>query len=117
MLSRGLGMGLSKIRIGDYIVQHKEKCGVPNLTCWDVSGVNKDKQFFVPSQQVGGNTSNYKVVPPNYFACNLMHVGRDVVLPIALNKTSENKVVSPAYTVFKLINEDVILRDFLTSVH
>lgn len=106
-------MGLSKIRIGDYIVQHKEKCGVPNLTCWDVSGVNKDKQFFVPSQQVGGNTSNYKVVPPNYFACNLMHVGRDVVLPIALNKTSENKVVSPAYTVFKLINEDVILRDFL----
>lgn len=106
-------MGLSKIRIGDYITQHKEKCNIPNLTCWDVSGVNKDKQFFEPSQQVGGDTSNYKTVPPNYFACNLMHIGRDCVLPIAMNNTSKNKIVSPAYTVFKLNNEKELLKKFL----
>lgn len=106
-------MGLSKIRIGDFITPYKERCDIPNLTCWDVSGVNKDKQFFEPSQQVGGDTSNYKTVPPNYFACNLMHIGRDCVLPIAMNNTSKNKIVSPAYTVFKLNNEKVLLRKFL----
>ena len=106
-------MGLSKIRIGDYITQQKEKCNNPNLTCWDVSGVNKDKQFFEPSQQVGGDTSNYKTVPPNYFACNLMHIGRDCVMPIAMNNTSKNKIVSPAYTVFKLNNEKELLIKFL----
>ena len=106
-------MGLSKIRIGDFITPYKEKCNIPDLTCWDVSGVNKDKQFFEPSQQVGGDTSNYKTVPPNYFACNLMHIGRDCVLPIAMNNTSKNKIVSPAYTVFKLNNEKELLRKFL----
>ena len=106
-------MGLNRIRICDYITPHKEKCNIPNLTCWDVSGVNKDKQFFEPSQQVGGDTSSYKIVPPNYFACNLMHIGRDCVLPIAMNNTERNKVISPAYTVFKLNNENVLLRKFL----
>ena len=106
-------MGLSRIRIGDYITPHKEICNIPNLTCWDVSGVNKEKEFFLPSQQVGKNTSKYKVVPPNFFACNLMHVGRDCALPIAMNTTNENKIVSPAYAVFKLNDENVLLRKFL----
>ena len=106
-------MALSKVRLGDYLKLYRECCGVSNLTCLDVSGVNKDKEFFEPAKQVGEDTSNYKIVPPDYFACNLMHIGRDVVLPIALNRTSKNKYVSPAYTVFYLINQDVILEDYL----
>lgn len=106
-------MGLNKIRLGDYVERYAQKCNIPHLTVDDVSGVNKDKEFFEPSKQVGKDTSNYKVVPPNYFACNLMHVGRDMVLPIAINRTNKDKYVSPAYTVFRLINEDVILKEFL----
>lgn len=105
-------MALSKVRIGSFIQEYKEKCNVPNLTIWDVSGINRDKEFFEPSVQVGSNTSNYKVVPPNYFACNLMHVGRDVVLPISMNETDKNKIVSPAYTVFSIKNEKFVLKDF-----
>lgn len=108
-----LDMTLRKIRIGDYLELYSEKCNVPNLTIDDVSGINKEKEFFEPSKQVGGDTSNYKIVPPGYFACNLMHVGRDEVLPIAINKTEKNKIVSPAYTVFKLKDENTILSYYL----
>ncbi len=105
-------MGLSKVKIGTFVEIYNEACNIPNLTVNDVSGVNRDKEFFEPSKQVGADTSKYKVVPPNYFACNLMHVGRDVVLPIAINYTDHPKYVSPAYTVFKIINEKIILKDF-----
>lgn len=102
-------MALSKYRLGDLIEPFKEKCGIFNLTPYEVSGVNKDKEFFEPSNQVGTDTSSYQNVPPKYFACNLMHVGRDCVLPIAYNHTNVTKHVSPAYTIFKLKNNDMIL--------
>ena len=105
-------MGLNKVNIGDFVEAYREPCGISNLTVWDVSGVNRDKEFFLPSKQVGKDTSKYKVVPPGYFACNLMHVGRDVVLPIALNQTDENKVVSQAYTVFKITDETIVLKEY-----
>lgn len=96
-----LVMALTKIKLGKYIELYSEKCNIPNLTNDQVSGVNKEKEFFEPSNQVGSDTSKYKIVPPGYFACNLMHVGRDVVLPIAYNHSKINKIVSPAYQVFK----------------
>ena len=112
MRSGGLAMALTKIRLGDFIELYSEKCGNSNLTIYDISGINSDKEFFEPSKQVGANTSNYKNVPPNYFACNLMHVGRDKVLPISLNHSEKAKVVSPAYTVFQLKNNSPVLKDY-----
>ena len=108
----GLAMALTKIKLGKYIELYSEKCNIPNLTNDDVSGVNKEKEFFEPSNQVGSDTSKYKIVPPQYFACNLMHVGRDVVLPIAYNHSENNKIVSPAYFVFKFRENDEILSDY-----
>ena len=105
-------MKLSKQRIGDFIEIYNERCEIPNLTVNDISGINRDKEFFEPSRQVGANTSKYKVVPPGYFACNLMHVGRDIVLPISMNHSENNKIVSPAYTVFKVVDESIILKEY-----
>lgn len=105
-------MALSKVKIGSFVEKYSEKCGIPNLTVNDVSGINRNKEFFEPSKQVGADTSGYKVVPPNYFACNLMHVGRDKVLPISMNHTKKNKIVSAAYTVFKITDESVILKEY-----
>ncbi len=104
---------MALIRFGDHIELLSKKCNIPNLSADDISGINRDKEFFEPSRQVGEDTSNYKYVPPGYFACNLMHVGRDVVLPIALNTTEKTKVLSPAYTIFKLKTEDALLSKFL----
>ena len=105
-------MKLTKYRLGNFVELYNERCGNANLTAWDISGINSDKEFFEPARQVGSDTSNYKVVPPNYFACNLMHVGRDRVLPIALNHTSQNKIVSPAYTIFKITDDAPVVRDY-----
>lgn len=66
-----------------------------------VQGVNKDK-IFMPSVASGEDLSKYKLVRHNQFACNLMHVGRDVIVPIALNVEDDIKLVSPAYIVFEL---------------
>ena len=107
-----LVMGLTKIKLGKYIELYSKKCNIPNLRNEEVSGVNKDKEFFEPSNQVGGDTSKYKVVPPKYFACNLMHVGRDMVLPIAYNHSEKNKIVSPAYQVFKFIENNEISSEY-----
>lgn len=105
-------MALTRYYIGRFVETYIEVCGISDLSTDDVSGVNRDKEFFEPSKQVGTDTSKYKVVPPNYFACNLMHVGRDVVLPVALNHTNHKKIVSPAYTVFKVIDNEKLLRDY-----
>lgn len=105
-------MGLINCTLGKYVELYSKKCEIPNLTVWDISGVNSDKEFFEPSKSVGADTSNYKIVPPDYFACNFMHVGRDRVLPIALNQTARPKIVSPAYTVFKLSKDAPFLKEY-----
>ena len=105
-------MKLIKHKIGKYIELYSEPCNNPRLTVDEISGINRDKEFFEPSKQVGKDTSKYKIVPPKYFACNLMHIGRDEVLPIALNHTKHNKIVSPAYTVFQIKENDSILYEY-----
>lgn len=101
-------MALSKVRLGNYLESLKQKCGIAKLDPMEVSGVNRDKEFFEPSRQIGEDTTNYQNVPPKYFACNLMHVGRDKVLPIAYNHTNTVKYVSPAYSVFRIKENNVI---------
>lgn len=107
---------MTNISLSSVVELYSERCGNPHLTVYDVSGVNRDKEFFEPSKQVGDDTSNYQVVPPHYFACNLMHVGRDMVLPISQNHTDKNKYVSPAYTVFRIKENDFLLDDYLFMI-
>lgn len=106
-------MGLSKYKIGEFVEPYSQRCGIADLIPEQVSGISIDKEFFEPAKQVGEDTSNYKVVPPNCFACNLMHVGRDYALPVALNRSNKDKYVSPAYTIFKLKDESLVLKDYL----
>ena len=105
-------MALTKYHIGDFVELHNVACNIPHLTPDEVSGVGRDKEFFEPSRQVGSDTTKYKVVPPQYFACNLMHVGRDIVLPIALNHTEHDKYVSPAYSIFFITDESIVLKEY-----
>lgn len=106
-------MALKKVKLGDLIASYKKRCNIPNLSPEQVSGVNRDKEFFEPSNQVGSDTSNYQEVPLRYFACNLMHVGRDVVLPIAFNHSDRIKYISPAYSVFFIKDASVVLDEYL----
>lgn len=105
-------MALNKYRLGNIITPYSKKCGIKNLTPFQISGINREKEFFEPSHQVGKDTSKYQIVPPSYFACNLMHVGRDKVLPIAYNHSDSVKYVSPAYTIFTLNKNSGVLNEY-----
>ncbi len=77
-------------------------------------GINIDK-YFMPSvaNVVGTDLSNYKVVEKNQFACNLMHVGRDERLPVAILEQDAPIIVSPAYYVFEIKPDISLMPSFL----
>lgn len=73
----------------------------------DIFGITMSKEF-IPSvaNLEGVDLTRYKIVKPGQIALNLMHVGRDKSLPIAINKTDCTIGVSPAYFVFDLKCEE-----------
>ena len=99
-------------RLGDYI----REVDVRNrdLEVTKLMGINIGK-YFMPSvaNVIGTDLSNYKIVGKGQFACNLMHVGRDEKIPIALLYTNERIIVSPAYWVFEVSNTTQLLPDYL----
>jgi type I restriction enzyme S subunit len=103
-------MGLVKYKLGKLVEPVSIRCGIPQ--CETVSGINIFKRF-MPSRNIGADTSDYLVVPYGYFAFNLMHVGRDEKIPVAINDTDEDVIVSPAYFVFKVIDEHKLLKEYL----
>lgn len=99
-------------RIGDYVTQIKLKNtdGVISL----LRGISINKHF-MPSVAniIGTDLSKYRVVKKNQFAFNPMHVGRDEVLPISMLENNSPVIVSPAYIVFKIKNEEVLLPEYM----
>lgn len=80
----------------------------------DLRGVNYQKYFMHSvANTVGVDLSAYKLVEKGQFACNLMHVGRDECLPIALHCEEQPIIVSPAYFTFQVKDENKILSEFL----
>ena len=79
-----------------------------------VEGVNINKAFVSTVANLeNSDLSRYKRVQPGTFAANLMHIGRDVIFPGALNATESLKFVSPAYFVFQVKEEERLLPLFL----
>ncbi len=89
-------------RLGDYI--REVNLRNRDLKVTEPMGINIDKHF-MPSvaNVIGTDLSAYKMVCKNQFACNLMHVGRDEKIPIAMHTDDNPIIVSPAYFVFEII--------------
>lgn len=79
-----------------------------------VLGINIDK-YFMPSvaNVIGTDLSKYKLLEKGYFACNPMHVGRDERLPISLYNEDVPGLVSPAYFMFKVIDNTLLNEEYL----
>lgn len=77
-------------------------------------GINIEKQF-MPSvaNVIGTDMSSYKLVGKNQFACNLMHVGRDGKIPVSINLNDVDILVSPAYHVFEISDQNTLHPEFL----
>lgn len=88
-----------------------------SLETSEVLGISIDKEF-MPSvaNTIGTDLSNYKLLRMNTFACNPMHVGRDERLPVSLYKKDIPAIVSPAYFMFRVNDENKVLPDFLMLI-
>lgn len=100
-----------RVPLGNLIEQVSTRVGHKVL---DIAGVDINKAFIVShANLIESDTSKYKVVKQWNFACNLMHIGRDVKIPVAINASDVDLYVSPAYYVFKLKNDAYILPLYL----
>jgi type I restriction enzyme, S subunit len=98
-------------RLGDYIqlvdVRNKE------MAVTRLLGININKQFMPSVANVSStDLSRYKLISNGMFACNVMHVGRDERIPIAFYTDDEPAIISPAYIMFRIVNDE-LLPEFL----
>lgn len=93
-------------KIGSFVDQISEKNSDGKFS--DVKGISIDKEF-MPSVAniIGTDLKKYNVIRKNRFAFNPMHVGRDKRLPISCYEMNEPALVSPAYTMFEVIDKEV----------
>ena len=89
-------------RLGNYI--REVNLRNRDLKVTKPMGINIDK-YFMPSvaNVIGTDLSVYKLVAKKQFACNLMHVGRDERIPMAMLTDNNPIIVSPAYFVFEVV--------------
>jgi len=105
-------MRLHYRRIGDYVTLVKLKN--TDGTVSSLKGININKHFMPSVANVNGTDLNtYRVVKKNQFAFNPMHVGRDEVLPISMLEDDNPIIVSPAYVVFEVKDEEELLPAYL----
>lgn len=107
--------GAPKVALGSLIETLDVRGGVFDSN--EIEGVNINKTF-VPTVANLENTnlSKYKHVPVDAFAANLMHIGRDITFPVALNTSSVTKYISPAYFVFRIKDKNKLLPLFLLTL-
>lgn len=77
-------------------------------------GLSISKEF-IPSvaNTIGSDMENYKTIRKNQFACSLMQVRRDKKIPVALLRDFEEAIISQAYPVFEVIDEELLLPEYL----
>jgi len=77
-------------------------------------GLSITKEF-IPSvaNTIGSDMENYKIIRKNQFACSLMQVRRDKKIPVALLLDFEKAIISQAYPVFEVIDEEILLPEYL----
>lgn len=77
-------------------------------------GLSISKQF-IPSvaNTVGTNMQTYKIIKKGQFACSIMQVRRDGKMPLALLQEVDEAIISQAYPVFEIKNEQELLPEYL----
>lgn len=74
--------------------------------------INKE---FIPSvaNTVGTNLARYKLIHKDQFAYNNMQVGRDRTIRVARYNNENPSIISPAYKIFQILDENILKSEFL----
>ena len=85
-----------------------------DLHCTNLRGLSMTKEFRESTSNiVGTDLSKYKIVSTRQFACDFMSAIRVHRMPIAFNKEEQEILVSPAYAVFEVVDETILLPEYL----
>ena len=107
-----LKVKIPKQKVGDLLETVDKRNS--ELTYAGVQGININKTFFPTVANIDeSSTRNYMVVETNQFAFSGMQTGRDMCIRIALNEESKPVIISPAYTVFRIKDENVVLSHYI----
>lgn len=99
-------------RLGDYI--HKVESRNRDLKVNKLVGLSMTKEFRIStSNVVGTDMSVYKIVNKWQFSCDFMSVIRVHKFPVVLKDDEEPVLVSPAYTVFEVNDNEVLNPQYL----
>lgn len=80
----------------------------------ELIGVSIDKCFIKSVANTNGtDLSKYKVIRKNDFAVSLMQVSRDSKIPVARLEDYDVAIMSPAYPIFRVKDENVVLPEYL----
>ena len=80
----------------------------------ELIGVSIDKCFIKSAANTNGtDLSKYKIIRKNDFAISLMQVSRDGKVPVARLEEYEEAIMSPAYPIFRVKDENIILPEYL----
>ena len=99
-------------KIGEHIQLVDERN--TGLKVKEFLGLSISKQF-IPSVAniIGTDMENYKVIRKNQFACSTMQVRRDKKMPVALLQEVDEAIISQAYPVFEVKDENELLPEYL----
>lgn len=98
--------------IGKYIqlVDNRNR----ELEVTNLLGINITKNFMPSVANVSGtDLSKYKIIKKGQFAYSAMQVGRDETIRIALYTEDEPAIISPAYQVIEVIDENELLPEYM----
>ena len=99
-------------RLGDYIrevnVRNRE------LRVTNLLGLSIEKKF-IPSiaNTIGTDMSAYKIVQPSQFAYVPVTSRNGEKITVALYDGEEFAIISQAYTIFEIVDQDVLLPEYL----
>lgn len=98
--------------IGEYIQLVDERN--TGLKVKQLLGLSISKQF-IPSVAniIGTDMENYKIIRKNQFACSTMQVRRDKKMPVALLQEVDEAIISQAYPIFEIKDENLLLPEYL----
>jgi len=99
-------------RLGDYIqlvdVRNRD------LAVTRLLGININKEFMPSVANVSKtDLSKYKIIQRSQFAYSAMQVGRDETVRVTLFNYGEPAIISPAYLVFEVNDEEEVFPEYL----
>ena len=98
--------------IGDFIKQSRVKNEDGRID--RLLGVNLYKKFMPSVANLNGvDLTKYKVIKKGQFGCKLMSVGRDKKVPISRLTSYDEAIISSAYFVFEVIDENELNPEYL----